>query len=96
MVSLNPNDNYSYCPHWFFDQDNSLGIIAGEWRSKAKISLELLDDIEHLGSSNYSKNAKEARASLIKKAKFWEGNDSIENLMVFFASAVFCDTDFVI
>ena len=92
MVSLNP----SYCPHWFFDQDNSLGIIAGEWRSKAKISLELLDDIEHLGSSNYSKNAKETRASLIKKAKFWEGNDSIENLMVFFASAVFCDTDFVI
>ena len=34
FMSLNSNDNYSYCPPGFIDQDNSSGIIEGEWRTE--------------------------------------------------------------
>ena len=62
LMSLNSNDNYSYCPPGFVDQDNSSGIIEGEWRREKEHILGLRD-IEHLGSNNYSKNAKETRDS---------------------------------
>ena len=62
LMSLNSNDNYSYCPPGFVDQDNSSGIIEGEWR-REKENILGLRDIEHLGSNNYSKNAKETRDS---------------------------------
>ena len=32
LMSLNSNDNYSYCSPAFVDQDNSSEIIADEWR----------------------------------------------------------------
>ena len=62
LMSLNSNENYSYCPPGFADQDNSSGIIEGEWR-REKENILGLRDIEHLGSNNYSKNAKETRDS---------------------------------
>ena len=40
-----------------FDQDDSSGIIEGEWRRKKESTLELRD-IEHSGFNNRSKNAK--------------------------------------
>ena len=61
-MSLNSNDNYSYCSPGFIDQDNSSGTIEDEWRTE-KENILRLRDIEHLGSSNYSKNAKEIRDS---------------------------------
>ena len=61
-MSLNSNDNYSYCPPGFVDQDNSSGIIEGEWR-REKENILGLRDIEHLGSNSYSKNTKETRDS---------------------------------
>ena len=61
-MSLNSNDNYSYCPPGFVDQDNSSGIIEGEWR-REKENILGLRDIEHLSSNNYSKSAKETRDS---------------------------------
>ena len=57
-MSLNSNDNYSYCPPGFIDQDSSSGIIEGEWRTE-KENILGLRDIEHLGLNNYSKNTKE-------------------------------------
>ena len=62
LMSLNSNDNYSYRPPGFVDQDNSSGIIEGEW-GREKENILGLRDIEHLGSNNYSKNAKETRDS---------------------------------
>ena len=62
LMSLNSNDNYSYCPPGFVDQDNSSGIIEGEWRTE-KENILGLRDIEHLGSKNYSKNVKGTRDS---------------------------------
>ena len=62
LMSLNSNDNYSYCPPGFVDQDNSSGIIEGEWR-REKENILGLRDIEHLSSNNYSKSAKETRDS---------------------------------
>ena len=32
LMLLNSNDNYSYCPPGFVDQDHSSEIIEGEWR----------------------------------------------------------------
>ena len=43
LMSLNSNDNYSYCPHGFVDQDNSSGIIEGEWRTEKENILGLRD-----------------------------------------------------
>ena len=38
LMSSNLNDSYSYCPPGFIDQDDSSGIIEGEWRrEKEKI-----------------------------------------------------------
>ena len=62
LMSLNTNDNYSYCPPGFVGQDNSSGIVEGEWRRKEGNILGLTD-IEHLGSNSYFKNAKETRNS---------------------------------
>ena len=53
----------------FFEQNNSSGIFAGEWRSIKETWLEIWG-IQQLSSSNYSKNSKETSDSLIKKAKF--------------------------
>ena len=61
-MSLNLNDNYSYCPPGFVDQDNSSQIIEGEWR-REKENILGLRDIEHLGLNNYSKNLKETHDS---------------------------------
>ena len=62
LMSVNSNDNYSYCPPGFVDQDRSSGIIEGEWRREKENTLGLRD-IEPLGSNNYSKNTKETRDS---------------------------------
>ena len=45
-VSLNSNDNYSYCPPGIVDQDTPSGIIEGEWR-REKENILGLRDIEH-------------------------------------------------
>ena len=38
LMSSNLNDSYSYCPSGCIDQDDSSGIIEGEWRrEKEKI-----------------------------------------------------------
>ena len=58
LMSLNSNDNYSYCPPGFVDPDNSSGIIEGKWRRETENILGLRD-IEHLDWNNYSKNVKE-------------------------------------
>ena len=62
LMLLNSNDNYSYCPPGFADQDHSSEIIEGEWR-REKQNILGLRDIEHIGSNKYRKNVKETSDS---------------------------------
>ena len=74
LMSLNSNDNYSYCPPGFVNQDNSSEITEGKWRTE-KENILGLTDIEHLGSNNHSKNTKETRDSF---KEYFNQEDQVE------------------
>jgi len=50
-------NNYSYCPPSYIDNESSYGFQAGDWR-KENVGLR---QIQQIGSNNYSREAKEVR-----------------------------------
>ena len=54
------DENYSYCPPSYVDQESRSGIDPGDWRKEETI-WDGLQPIQKLGSNNYSKSAKEMR-----------------------------------
>ena len=54
------DENYSYCPPFYVDQESRSGIDPGDWRKEETI-WDGLQPIQKLGSNNYSKSAKEMR-----------------------------------
>jgi len=59
MATRSVEDACNYCPFNYVDQEHSNGIQAGQWRQEIESGGML--QINHIGSNNYSKNAKETR-----------------------------------
>jgi len=59
MATRSVEDACNYCPFNYVDQEHSNGMQAGQWRQEIESGGIL--QINHIGSNNYSKNAKETR-----------------------------------
>ena len=57
------SDNYNYCPQNFADRESRDGIVLGEWRKDSE-NITGIQDLDHLSSNNYSKNAAYVRDEL--------------------------------
>ena len=51
------NENYSYCPSSYVDQESRFGAVPGDWKKEETVCADL-QSIQKLGSNYYFKSTK--------------------------------------
>ena len=59
MQNRLPDDDHSYCPFHYVDQESVNGIKAGQWKNDTSPNNTSLYPIARVGSNNYSKMQKQ-------------------------------------
>ena len=59
-TNVDRNNNYSYCPSSYTDQDTRSGLTLGDWRQD-QINTGGLQHLQQIGSNNYSREASKVR-----------------------------------
>ena len=75
MQNRLPDDDHSYCPFNYVDQESVNGVKAGQWRNDTSPNTSLYP-IARVGSNNYSKGAKATRDNFKKYFNSPEGEVS--------------------